>query len=306
MFKAFVSHSDADEELVRFFCEHMNNRIPFISFKYVMHSDRPGLDFMNEVIAPMIIESDFFIVFYTKKGMRSAWVNQELGFAVANNKYIIPIIDEELSGTSVGLLHSNIARFDLSDEGDADEEAITYSGYLAKRIEEIMHRIEKWSSSVFDQEIDEISNKIEHYKKEEDFWFTAVNYSKMAAAFLSNNSYDLALQYYDKALKDYSKQDDATWEIAVTYHRIADIYLLKLSDKRASINTLQEAAKWHIKDATHWEAAEVFKKAGDLLLEHYGVSVECKDQYKRAIAQYEKAEAFYEVKKIKNKIQNLS
>ena len=113
MFKAFVSHSGEDIELVQEFCDKANEKIPFVNFKYVMYSDRPGQDFMTNIITPMINESDFFIIFYTENGKASPLVNQELGYATCLGKYIIPIVDRAFLKESIGLLHSNISKFEL-------------------------------------------------------------------------------------------------------------------------------------------------------------------------------------------------
>ena len=48
-----------------------------------------------EVIKSMIAGCPYFLVVLTKDGIRSQWVNQEIGYAVARNKNLIPIIEIE-------------------------------------------------------------------------------------------------------------------------------------------------------------------------------------------------------------------
>jgi hypothetical protein len=46
-----------------------------------------------EKIKSMVLKSDLIIVLWTKNALNSAFVNQELGLANANNKLIVPIVE---------------------------------------------------------------------------------------------------------------------------------------------------------------------------------------------------------------------
>jgi len=58
-----------------------------------------------EKIKRMIDSSDILLVIYTHNAMYSAYVNQEIGYAHARGKYIIPVVEKgvELKGSLAGL-----------------------------------------------------------------------------------------------------------------------------------------------------------------------------------------------------------
>lgn len=51
------------------------------------------------VIEENIRNSDCMVVFLTQGGVHSAWVNQEVGFARACNKLIIPVVEKGITPT---------------------------------------------------------------------------------------------------------------------------------------------------------------------------------------------------------------
>jgi len=62
----------------------------------------PGMTLWEKIKA-MIENSDLVIVLWTKNALSSAFVNQELGFAEARQKLIVPIVEKEV--TTHGLLN---------------------------------------------------------------------------------------------------------------------------------------------------------------------------------------------------------
>jgi len=89
-----------------------------------------------EKIKSMIVKSDLVIVLWTKNALNSAFLNQELGFADAQGKLIVPIVETGI--TSHGLL---AGREYISFEQGRDAE--TYStvckslyNFLQKKLEQ--------------------------------------------------------------------------------------------------------------------------------------------------------------------------
>ena len=84
----FLSYCEEDAKLV--------HRVFWILFRmhlepyaYMLYPE-PG-EFIHDVVIRRINRSDYVIPFLTRDGVRSQWVNQEIGAAHALGKYIIPI-----------------------------------------------------------------------------------------------------------------------------------------------------------------------------------------------------------------------
>ena len=96
----FIAHSNEDTQLAAF----IRNCLSRINeFKPYMATDFKNLgENFKERIQKAIQDSDFFVVFLTKSGTESQWVNQELGYACAvkkskRNFRIIPITQSTLN-----------------------------------------------------------------------------------------------------------------------------------------------------------------------------------------------------------------
>lgn len=95
----FLSHSEKDEKFVyRVFCIlHRLKLEPFMYEEYPNFGENiPGN------IKKNIKTCDYFVVFLTKSGVASQWVNQEIGIAEAFGKKIIPV--QETKVTSKGFV----------------------------------------------------------------------------------------------------------------------------------------------------------------------------------------------------------
>jgi hypothetical protein len=90
-FKVFLSYSRADLRLA-----HKVQKILTEAGIYVYFAElypEPGVT-LWEKIKGMIHNSDAVIVLWTKNAKNSAFVNQELGYAEALNKLIIPLVEQ--------------------------------------------------------------------------------------------------------------------------------------------------------------------------------------------------------------------
>lgn len=89
-FKVFFSHSEADAALT----EQISNLLEMLGihpFVYEYYS-AGGINRFDR-IKTMIQEAPLFLVLLTDNGLKSQWVNQEIGYAVALNKTPIPILE---------------------------------------------------------------------------------------------------------------------------------------------------------------------------------------------------------------------
>ncbi len=88
--KAFISYSMKDARLAEEVA--LSLRETGVS-AYVAGEDiAPGANIFDE-ISSHIVAADFVVVILTENVAESQWVNQEIGFAFAANKHVIPLVD---------------------------------------------------------------------------------------------------------------------------------------------------------------------------------------------------------------------
>lgn len=87
--KIFISHSSKDIKFIRALKKHLDQH-----FTAWISSDdlRPAKD-ISEKISSKLSECDYIIFILTKNALHSSYVNQEIGFALAANKNVLPIIN---------------------------------------------------------------------------------------------------------------------------------------------------------------------------------------------------------------------
>lgn len=108
----FISYSTKDQEKTNPIVNNLQT-IPGVDIFYADSSIVPG-DLINQKIIRAIANSNIFIVFFSKNSMESAYVQQEIGAALATNKIPVPIL---LDGTKpVGMIANNVHYLDFSDE----------------------------------------------------------------------------------------------------------------------------------------------------------------------------------------------
>ena len=101
-FKVFISHATAEDgELANWIADALDR---FHARAYIY--ERYKIDGQNrfETIKDMISICPYFLVILTADSIASQWVNQEIGYAVAAGKKLIPII--EVNDSTDSLLNS--------------------------------------------------------------------------------------------------------------------------------------------------------------------------------------------------------
>jgi hypothetical protein len=84
----FLSHSEQDRELIDF----IKNSLDAIDLDvYVEELETNYGTDVVESVCKAIENSDYFMAVLTNKSIKSQWVNQEIGYAFANNIDILPI-----------------------------------------------------------------------------------------------------------------------------------------------------------------------------------------------------------------------
>lgn len=104
--KIFISYCDNDRLRMRSLEKIIDNSS---HFKPIIIADRrDALIALTEKVKKGIFESDYFIPLLTEKSIGTQWVNQEIGYAAALNKPIMPIIEKEIIESLKGFIHRNI------------------------------------------------------------------------------------------------------------------------------------------------------------------------------------------------------
>jgi hypothetical protein len=102
----FISYTDLDKDKVELIVSMLGNNTKFQPL--VIASNRQPLIPLAKKVADGIIRAKVFLPILTKNSINTQWINQEIGFATALGKRIIPIVDKEVISLLKGFLHKQI------------------------------------------------------------------------------------------------------------------------------------------------------------------------------------------------------
>lgn len=124
MYKVFISHSTRDQGLVI----ALSNLLAkfdlevFVAEWYLT----PGA-LLDNKISEQIENSDCVVVLLTRDGVRSNWVQQEIGYALKTNKDLIPIVENGIDPRDLAALQGReYIEYDLLQPKKALIEASSY------------------------------------------------------------------------------------------------------------------------------------------------------------------------------------
>lgn len=132
-YTVFLSHSSKDQNLVT----NVRNKLEKAGVKvYVAEEDfQPGKN-LSEKILTNIKSANCMVVLLTNIGMRSQFVNQEIGVAEASNIPIIPMVDARIRGNVKGILaEREQIVFDKSKPEQAIQRVSSYISKLNLKIQ---------------------------------------------------------------------------------------------------------------------------------------------------------------------------
>jgi len=100
-YKVFISHSTDDQRLVMSLANLLSKYGMDVSVAewYLM----PG-EPLTDKIFKLINESDCVVILLTQNGMRSKWVQQEIGIALNERKTIIPLVAKGIEAKELAAL----------------------------------------------------------------------------------------------------------------------------------------------------------------------------------------------------------
>lgn len=102
----FISYSDFDKDKVDLIVNELEGNTQF--YPIVIASNREALKPLAQKVADGIIQAKVILPILTKKSIPTQWINQEIGFATALNKRIMPIVESDLIDKLKGFIHKQI------------------------------------------------------------------------------------------------------------------------------------------------------------------------------------------------------
>jgi hypothetical protein len=102
----FVSYSDFDKDKVDLIVDELKGNTMFEPI--VISENREALKPLAQKVANGILQAKVLLPILTKKSIKTQWINQEIGFATALNKKIMPIVESNLIDKLKGFIHKQI------------------------------------------------------------------------------------------------------------------------------------------------------------------------------------------------------
>lgn len=102
----FISYSDFDKDKVELIVNELEGNTKF--FPIVIASNREALKPLAQKVADGIIQAKIILPIMTQKSIQTQWINQEIGFATALSKKIMPIVESNLIDMLKGFIHKQI------------------------------------------------------------------------------------------------------------------------------------------------------------------------------------------------------
>src|SRR5207237_2217780 len=127
-FSVFVSHSVADEDLP--YLKELENRSRAIGIELYLaeRSPQPGTR-LSEKVRTNIARTDLVLALLTRQGVASAWVNQEIGLALSQNKRVLPVLETGVKPPGV-IAELEYVRLDPDCPHDAFDRVVAFFGKL--------------------------------------------------------------------------------------------------------------------------------------------------------------------------------
>lgn len=100
-YRAFLSHSSSDAALAKRL-EALAG-IAGVELYLAEHDLRPGKQLSKKVQAA-IRQSDLVVVLLTRNSYSSAYVQQEIGYAISSEKHVLPVVERSVPPTALAML----------------------------------------------------------------------------------------------------------------------------------------------------------------------------------------------------------
>lgn len=157
----FISYSDYDKDKVKLIEEELKGSTLFKPL--VIANKREALKPLAKKVAEGIINSKIFLPILTTNSISQQWINQEIGYAEAQKKTIMPIVAKELIDTLKGFIHNDL---DLPYNYQSNEDKIIENKDFVKEFKNLLSDLEKELGS---QNPTEDNSNITEFEKILDF-----------------------------------------------------------------------------------------------------------------------------------------
>jgi hypothetical protein len=101
--KVFLSHASADKAEVELVREQLELSAAGVDVYLAEGNPGPGT-MLTKKVQDAIKRADLVVVLFTEQGMNSGYVHQEIGYALAHNKIVVPIVDKSVDTSRLGML----------------------------------------------------------------------------------------------------------------------------------------------------------------------------------------------------------
>lgn len=123
-YRVFLSHSGKDADWVRYIAQQARS-VGVEPYLYE-HDPQPG-QLLAEKIKREIVRSDSLAVLLTQDGRSSPYVEQEIGFAEAKGKLVVPLVEPGVDKDGLAMLQGReYISFDLENPGSGLASLLDY------------------------------------------------------------------------------------------------------------------------------------------------------------------------------------
>lgn len=124
-YKVFISHSTRDQGLVISLANLLSKFGVEVSVAewYLTPGER-----LDRKVFELIEESDCIVVLLTRDGIRSNWVQQEIGYSLQCNKRFIPIVEKDINPKDLAALQGR--EYIEYDSNQSQQALIKLSTYV--------------------------------------------------------------------------------------------------------------------------------------------------------------------------------
>lgn len=134
----FISYSDYDKDKVDLIVLELDGNTKF--FPIVIASKREPLKPLAQKVTDGIKQAKVILPILTKNSIPTQWINQEIGFATALSKRIMPIVESDLIDKLKGFIHKEI---DLPYNFQPNEDKATEDKNFVRQVRNLLADLEE-------------------------------------------------------------------------------------------------------------------------------------------------------------------
>ena len=106
MIEIFISYSDKDRKKLRAVEKIINDNVGLNAI--IIADKRQALNSLTDKVKNGIFECNYFLQIITKQSIDTQWLNQEIGFSIAVQKKIFPIVEKQALRLLKGFINKEI------------------------------------------------------------------------------------------------------------------------------------------------------------------------------------------------------